>query len=339
MTPEELIRENELAAYLAEYDGGDKYAISMRQEYGEPRYLFRVGGVGCMPMGDVSAIKAKAKNGKSTLITAFIAAAICGRCGHIECVADAPTILYFDTEQNPHNTARNIRAALRMSGQDPHDDIPRLWVYNIRTMPKDERVKYIEQKMFDHGPAIVFIDGLRDLLNDFNDIAESGELIETVTRWSTEYEANICNVLHENKSKEDTNMRGHLGTELVNKCADVWQVTKDAKDKTRFTVEQTESRNAPVDDFAMKREDDGTITIDPGAVRTTVYDTAAFEAIFQDHGSRRYNDLKTEYAELTSVVERTARRHIDAALADGFIDRNNGLYYIKRSEENEDKGN
>ena len=125
----------------------------------------------------------------------------------------------------------------------------------------------------------------------------------------------------------------------MNKCADVWQVTKDAKDKTRFTVEQTESRNAPVDDFAMKREDDGTITIDPGAVRTTVYDTAAFEAIFQDHGSRRYNDLKTEYAELTSVVERTARRHIDAALADGFIDRNNGLYYIKRSEENEDKGN
>ena len=174
------------------------------------------------------------------------------------------------------------------------------------------------------------------LLNDFNDIAESGELIETVTRWSTEYEANICNVLHENKSKEDTNMRGHLGTELVNKCADVWQVTKDAKDKTRFTVEQTESRNAPVDDFAMKREDDGTITIDPGTDKGVVYSKKAFDTILEQTGSRRYNELKNDYMELTGVTEKTARNHMDRALADGYLDKNNGLFYKRR---NDVKGN
>lgn len=57
-------------------------------------------------------------------------------------------------------------------------------------------------------------------------IEESSNVISTLMKASEECTA-IVNVLHTNKGKEDSNMRGHLGTELLNKCSRCMEVKKD----------------------------------------------------------------------------------------------------------------
>lgn len=303
---------------------GDPYVVTFAQEYGEPLYTLRIGGVGCMPQGDICAIKAKAKNGKTTLMGIFIAAILGGHQGHIEGVLEQPSVLYFDTEQNIHNTAKNAKRTAWMAGRDTRKDEAGFRIYNVRTMPKEQRAAYIEQQIIEQQPTHVFIDGVRDLMNDFNDIAESGALIETLTTWTSKYNIALVAVLHENKSKEDTNMRGHLGTELVNKCSDVFKVEKDAKDKTRFCVSQTDSRNSPVDDFAIRWTEDGRVTVEENG-SAPIYSAETFRKLLAE-GPRGYRELVKDYAQAMGCASRTASYHIERAWKDGVLDNDLGSY-------------
>lgn len=61
------------------------------------------------------------------------------------------------------------------------------------------------------------IDGVADLLEDFNDVGQSSEIINSLMRLSAENDVAIINVLHTNKRKDDSDMKGHLGTLLLQK--------------------------------------------------------------------------------------------------------------------------
>ena len=43
----------------------EAYEIDITQVYPEPRFTVRLSGVGTLPRGDIQAVKAKSKNGKS----------------------------------------------------------------------------------------------------------------------------------------------------------------------------------------------------------------------------------------------------------------------------------
>ena len=95
-----------------------------------------------------------------------------------------------------------------------------------RPLTIEERRKTIEDAIKEEKPDIIFIDGVRDLLQDFNSLEQSNELIQWLLSLTAEYGCTIVSVLHQNKSKEDGNMRGHLGTELLNKLTDCFEVSK-----------------------------------------------------------------------------------------------------------------
>lgn len=87
------------------------------------------------------------------------------------------------------------------------------------------------------------------------DNPESTDVLDLLSRLSQDNNTAICCILHENKSSADSNMRGHLGTELINKCTEEYQVTK--KDNV-ITIEQTVSRDAPLyDKLEFTIEEDG----------------------------------------------------------------------------------
>ena len=96
----------------------------------------------------------------------------------------------------------------------------------MRPLTIEERRKTIEDAIKEEKPDIIFIDGVRDLLQDFNSLEQSNELIQWLLSLTAEYGCTIVSVLHQNKSKEDGNMRGHLGTELLNKLTDCFEVSK-----------------------------------------------------------------------------------------------------------------
>lgn len=43
----------------------DEYQVDLGTEYEEPKYILKLDNVGTFPRGDIQAIKAKSKNGKS----------------------------------------------------------------------------------------------------------------------------------------------------------------------------------------------------------------------------------------------------------------------------------
>ena len=117
----------------------------------------------------------------------------------------------------------------------------------------EERLKYIIEQTKKHKPTAVFIDGIADLLLDFNDIASSNELIESLMRLSSYNRCAVFFILHTNKSNGD--MKGHLGTLGWQKCSDVFSIERQ-KDGL-FKVKDVDSRNRPIYDFGFKISADG----------------------------------------------------------------------------------
>lgn len=159
-------------------DGSDKYEIKLDKWIPKPKYTFTYLGMGCSPRGDIIAIKAKSKNGKTFLAT-LLSAVILGakHMGDLKSeYPDDSKVLYFDTEQNQINT-QMLMSRIHVICGWPLENNDRLHVYSMREMPMEERLKYIIEQTKKHKPTAVFIDGIADLLLDFNDIASSNELI------------------------------------------------------------------------------------------------------------------------------------------------------------------
>ena len=112
-------------------------------------------------------------------------------------------------------------------------------------MSQEERMGYIRKKVKEHRPTAVFIDGIGDLTPDFNDIACSQSAIQTLMSMSSINDCAVFFILHTNKN--DTNMKGHLGTLATQKCSDIFHVERD--NAGIFHVSETDSRNKTIAEF------------------------------------------------------------------------------------------
>ena len=72
-------------------------------------------------------------------------------------------------------------------------------------------------------PDICIIDGIKDLMTDINDAVQATLIMEKLMALAKELNCCIVCVLHQNKSEQDRNMRGSIGTELTNKAFEVFQ--------------------------------------------------------------------------------------------------------------------
>lgn len=328
-----LSQQNELESKKSENTNALITAslIDLSQDYPDIDFLLEYKGVGCFPRGDLQAIKAKAKQGKSFSITCLITAILKGGFIGLSATKENLRVLLIDTEQHPRNVVKSARRVHTLCGWDTTQNNDRLQVLALRALNVEERKQLVEDAINTYRPDVVFLDGIRDIMNDFNSISESGEIINLVLRLSKEYDAAICAVLHENKA--DGNMRGHIGTELINKCSDAYQVKKDASGT--ITVEQTESRNAPIDDWAFFIDDKGLpagvivkAKLSSGEAKNNrIKENIGF--IFSKKGEYKHSDLLAEYMEIACVKERAAAGHIADALKQGIIKKKeNGLYVL-----------
>lgn len=229
--------------------------INLADEFPQPRFLISKHGVGTLSRGDIQAVKAKSKNGKTFFTTILSAVALGASFGDWAAEEEGLQVVMFDTEQNPLNVGKVGRRVHRLLGWDEKSNNPRFKCYALRADDVAQRRREIVTYIQERKPDLAIIDGLADLTLDFNNIEESQAVIGELMKLSTEVQCAILFVLHENKSKDDSNMKGHLGTMAVQKCSDVFKVTKTG---CSFMVEQTESRNAPVEPFSFILDGNGT---------------------------------------------------------------------------------
>lgn len=305
--------------------------VDMSAPIPDADYLFKFGDVCTIPRGELIAITAKWKQGKSQMqyyLTAVMLA--CAPRGIVKPVQDKYKVLLFDTEQSMRDIQVGCQRALQFAGLPTDKNDVRFQPYYLRPLSIEERKRTIEDAVEAEHPDIIFIDGIRDLLKDFNNLDQSGDLIQWLLHLTAEYGCTVVCILHQNKGREDTNMRGHLGTELVNKVSDCFEVSK--KDG-KFIVSCVVSRHLTAPDFAFSINAEGHYQVedatqpDRGAARAADIQRV-LRLCFRDTDAMSYGDLVRRYMEEGAVSEPTAKRHIKEAKDHDFISVSNGLYSL-----------
>lgn len=306
----------------------DDYFVDITKDYPEPPFLFYKDSVGFMPCSDISAVKAKSKNGKTHFCVILAAALLGGRTFDVGTSELTHSILWFDTEQAIYNTAKLLRKIYVLAGLPTDRQDSRIKVVYLRPKTPKERMRIITREAKRLRPMLVVIDGVADICENFNDVTESGDTINGLMRISAECNCHILCVLHENKSKDDESMKGHLGTLLLQKASDVWQVKKDGD---VFTATQTDTRNQPCDPVSFRLDENG-IPVKATAFSKSDEQLARLvNEVFADNKPRKYTQLVKDMAVCGAISERTAKRKVADAKLRGLISvsLNDDSYYLK----------
>ena len=210
------------------------YFIERNAEYPDPEYLIEMGGVPTMPKGNLVAVSAKWKNGK-TFFCSILTAVFMG-CDHFascRSLMETGRALFFDTEQSESDTQRVQKTIDAMTPECRHDDYH---VACLQSAPIDNemhdqssdlcRYDVIERAIEYEHPDLVIIDGIADLIYNYNDVIESQDIVNRLAAMANKHNCCIVVVMHQNKGSNDKNMKGHLGTMLYQKCSDMFSVEK-----------------------------------------------------------------------------------------------------------------
>ena len=242
----------------------EKLRITPEKELPKMDFLFRLFDKPCFPRRELVAITGKAKSGK-TFVTSMLMA-VGSQEGSINQLPlkrireEQLHVLWYDTEQSDESTQdilknRIMKLAADKRGlaqADLFDAENNSWsgkmfdVFNVRGVAWKERRSLLCEAVTRCKPDLVIVDGIRDLVNDINDGMLAQEVMEELMHLATEHKCCIVCVLHQNKGSEDHNLRGWIGTELMNKAFEVYACEK-LMPKRIFKVEQTLTRKYDIE--------------------------------------------------------------------------------------------
>lgn len=174
--------------------------------------------------GNISVIKGRAKARKSFAVAMFVASALSDAKLYRKFICvPKKLVIYFDTEQSSFYVQQAVRRIQYMANSTSMGS--QFYCFALRKYNPQERLRLIEW-VFEKfkGIGLVIIDGVRDLIKDINSPEESTMISSKLLKWSEQSGAHILTVLHENPS--DGKLRGHIGTELMNKAETVLKVEK-----------------------------------------------------------------------------------------------------------------
>ena len=235
----------------------EKYRITPDKQLPKMDFLFRLFGKPCFPRRELVAITGKAKSGK-TFVSSMLIACCQQRdvlSFHREC--ETPLrVLWYDTEQSDESTQDILKNRIMRMTRDSVVRQPTLFdesraeppldIFNVRAVEWKHRRSLLVEAVNMCKPDLVIVDGIRDLVNDINDGVLAQEVMEELLHLATEAECCIACVLHQNKSGEDHNLRGWIGTELMNKAFEIYSCEKMMPQRI-FKLEQTQTRKYDIE--------------------------------------------------------------------------------------------
>lgn len=167
-------------------------------------------------------------------------------------------VLYFDTEQSRGDVKEVQKRIVEIAGFENlnSESLELLHCYSIKAMSPKERHEFIKQAIqFETEIGLVIIDGVKDLMTSVNNEEQTSVIITDLLKWSEENNIHICNVLHENPNSDK--MRGHIGTELINKCETVVSIQKQNENALRSEVIPKKTRKKQFTNFAFRISETG----------------------------------------------------------------------------------
>ena len=247
--------------------------LDFDKPYRPPRYTMERNGVPFADVGEIHIISGKPGNGKTGLMAQLIAATLGGKFGNTVArkvghksngsdeFYEVPTrILYVDTEQGEDDTIGFKNRILSMSGVDKDYAKEHLKILRQRdTELAQDRWKKILKAIWQVQPTDIFLDGMLDIVEDYNDQKECQPIIRKCMMLATHYDASLWAVLHENPMVDK--LVGTLGSITQRKVSEIFAVIKvkqsELKENDRradlpdiyFRVKQNKARGKDVEDW------------------------------------------------------------------------------------------
>lgn len=261
--------------------------LDFDEPYRPPRYTMERNGVPFADVGEIHLISGKPGNGKTGLMSQLEASTlskqfgntIAREVGHI--VRDEngevingeegrpifkvrPTkILHIDTEQGKDDTIAFKNRVCSMAGINNDDAKQHFFILRLRdTETAQERWRKILKAIWEVKPTDIYLDGMLDIVEDYNDQKECQPIIRKCMILATYYDASLWAVLHENPLVEK--LVGTIGSIAQRKVSEIFVVQKikqcDLKPQDRredlpdiyFKVKQVKARGKDVGDWLFE---------------------------------------------------------------------------------------
>ena len=261
--------------------------LDFDEPYRPPRYTMERDGVPFADVGELHIISGKPGNGKTGLMSQVEAATL-GRqfgntlardVGHIvrdekgdivtgddhrPMFQQRPTrILHIDTEQGKDDTIAFKNRVISMSGVPKDEAKEHFFILRLRdTELAQERWRKILKAIYVVQPTDIFLDGMLDIVEDYNDQKECQPIIRKCMMLATYYDTSLWAVLHENPMVDK--LVGTLGSITQRKVSEIFTVIKvkqaDLKENDRradlpeiyFRVKQNKARGRDVADWLFQ---------------------------------------------------------------------------------------
>jgi len=331
----------------------DKDFLDFSKPYKPPRYTLEHKGVPFGNIGDLHIVSGKPGNGKTNLMSQFMAAILCGRSGNTSYREGIPNpvVLYVDTEMSEDDTIAVKNRVCTLAGIPYDKPLEQFKVLRLRDTETAlerwqktlEAVWEVTEAMNSDQVLHIFLDGLLDIVEDYNDQKECQPIIRECMMLATHYDTSMWMVLHENPLVDK--LVGTLGSITQRKVSEVFTVKKhkqsDEKPTERrtdrpqiyFTVKQVKARGRDVEDWdfevttdsgwgqPIELDDNGRVN-DPNEAKHRQLIKKADEAFskfrWTSAGGRR-TELDQHLNRLAYTSNRDKKDLYDIALAEGII--------------------
>ena len=260
----------------------DADLLDFAEPYRPPRYTMQRNGVPFADVGELHIISGKPGHGKTGLMSQLMSTVLCGqfgntqRCDVTHRIRDKQTgeieekvvptkVLYIDTEQGKDDTIAIKNRVCSLAGIDYTKPSDQFYILRLRdTEEAADRWKKILKAIWQVEPTDIFLDGLLDIVKDYNDQVECQPIIRKCMMLATYYDASLWAVLHENPLVDK--LVGVLGSITQRKVSEIFTVQKikqcDLKENDRradlpdiyFRVKQVKARGKDVDDWLFRYE-------------------------------------------------------------------------------------
>ena len=254
--------------------------LDFAEPYRPPRYTMERGGVPFADVGELHIISGKPGHGKTGLMSQLMSAILCGQhgntvkrevphkvknqeTGEVEEVMIPTVVLYIDTEQGKDDTIAIKNRVCSLSGIDYTKPQDCFKILRLRdTEEARDRWRKILKAIYKYHPTDIFLDGMLDIVKDYNDQVECQPIIRKCMMTATEYDASLWAVLHENPMVDK--LVGTLGSITQRKVSEIFTVIKikqsELKQSDRrddlpdiyFRVKQVKARGRDVGDWLFE---------------------------------------------------------------------------------------
>lgn len=238
--------------------------LDFTEPYTPPRFTLRRFDVPFANVGELHIISGKPGNGKTGLMSQLMATLLCGKFGNIEYalseVRPHPRVLYIDTEQGKDDTIAVKNRVCSLAGLPYDQPLEQFKILRLHdTEEAKERWAKTLKAIWQCQPTDIFLDGLLDIVKDYNDQVECQPIIRKCMMTATHYDASLWTVLHENPMVDK--LVGTLGSIAQRKVAEIFTVIKvkqgELKEHDRradlpdiyFRVKQVKARGRDVADW------------------------------------------------------------------------------------------